>query len=345
MRGALSQPKCDGDSLKQNSFKAIGIQGLGVCLPDRILSNADLEKMVDTTDEWIYTRTGIRERRILSPGQAPSEIAEVAARRAMADAGVGPEDIDGVLFCTYTPDYMMPTSACLMQGRLGIPACMAFDMNAACTGFVYGLQAAYALIRSGMARRVLVIACDCASRLMDYTDRSTCILFGDGSGAAIVGEVPEGRGILGNFAGCDGKGGTLICQPIGGSAHPLTAENFANKDRYIQMNGREVFKFAVRIVQDAMDKALEDAGMQASEIDLLVMHQANIRIIHAAMERYGFGHDRVVIDIEKHGNTSSASIPVALETARQEGRLKPGTTCAFVAFGAGLTYAASIVRW
>lgn len=332
--------------LNSNSHhKNIGILGLGTAVPDRVLSNKDLEAMVDTSDEWILTRTGIRERRILDPDQPPSDIAIPAAQAAMADAGVSPDEIGAIIYCSYIPDYLMPPSSCVVQGRLGVPSCMTFDLNAACTGFVTGLQTAHALVLAGTARKVLVIGCDCASKVLDYTDRDTCVLFGDGAGAAVVGEVSNGRGILGSISGADGKGAMLICQRIGAGAHPLRPENMHDPNRYMKMNGREVFKFAVRILQDALEQAVEKSGLKIGDIDLLVPHQANVRIINAAMERFGFDPQRVVINMDRYGNTSAASIPLALEDARRDGRLKRGSKIAMVAFGAGLTYGATVMEW
>lgn len=323
----------------------IGIQGLGVHLPEKVLSNADLERMVDTSDEWIVTRTGIRERRILKEGEPPSAIAVPAAQKAMADAGVDPKEIDGIIYCTYTPDHTIPPSSCLLQGKLGLPSCIAYDLNAACSGFVFGVQSGYSLIRSGLCKRVLVLGVDCNSRVIDYTDRETCVLFGDGAGAVVLGEVPEGRGILGFSAGSDGLGAFLISQKIGASAFPATAMNIESKDRFMKMNGREVYKFAVRVISEALDQAIADAGLKTEDIELLVPHQANVRIIDSAMERFGFKPENVVINMDKYGNTSAASIPLALDSARQDGRLVPGKTCALVAFGAGLTYGGIVLRW
>lgn len=323
----------------------IGIRGLGVCVPDRVLTNADLEKMVDTSDEWIISRTGIRERRIIGDDQVPTDLALVAARNALEDARLTPGDIGAVVYCSFVPDYMVPPSACIVQHKLGIPTCMAFDLNAACTGFVQGLQNAYSLVHSHLASNVLVIGCDCASRMVDWKDRNTCILFGDGAGAVVVGTVEEGRGLLGHDAGSDGSGAELLMKKVGAGAVPATPENVTHRDNFMQMNGREVFKFAVRALQESMERSLARAGLTSSDVDLLVPHQANIRIIQSAMERFGFTEDRVVINIDRYGNTSAASIPLALDTARLEGRLKPGTVCGLVAFGAGLTYASSVVRW
>ena len=328
-----------------SSTSQIGILGLGICLPDRVLSNRDMETMVDTSDEWIMSRTGIRERRILTPEQVPSDIAIPAARRAVEDAGLDPRDIDGVICATYSPDYIMPSMACQIQGALGTRSGISFDLNGACTGFVYALQAAQGLILSGVARRIIVVGADCNSRLIDYRDRGTCILFGDGAGAVVLGAVDAPRGILGNSAGSDGLGARHIISPLGGSARPITAETVDSPDRYLQMNGREVFKFAVRVFNEVFEAAVANSGLKPADVDLLVPHQANVRIIQSAMDKFGFSADRVVINIEKYGNTSSASIPLALQTAREDGRLVPGKVCALVAFGAGLTYAGTILRW
>lgn len=325
--------------------KPIGILGLGTALPEKILTNKDLESLVDTTDEWIVTRTGIHERRILGESEKPIDIVLPAARRAIEESGLAPGDIDAVIHCTFTPDYALPSSACLVQGALGLKSGLAFDLNAACSGFVFGLQNGMALLRAGMARHVLVIGADFNSRVVDYTDRTTCVLFGDGAGAVVLGPVEEGHGILGNAAGADGASAMALTTLVGGCAHPVTRENFESKDRYMQMNGREVFKFAVRILGPAVDEALRRAECSLDEVDLLVPHQANIRIIDAAAARYGLAPERVVANVAKYGNTSAASIPLALDDARADGRLAPGRMVALVAFGAGLTYGASILRW
>lgn len=330
---------------KPLSSKSIGIRGLGVCVPDRVLTNKDLEAMVETSDEWITSRTGIKERRILSPGQMPSDIGKPAAAAAIKDAGLTPQDIQAVVCCTYTPDYSIPSTGCIIQGALGIPSCMAFDLNAACSGFVFGLQVANGLVATGVAKNVVVVAVDCVSRILDYTDRETCVLFGDGAGAVVVGEVPEGHGFLGHCAGADGASGHLIQQTVGAPGNPVTPENMNSRDRYVKMNGREVYKFAVRVVSEAMEKAMNDAGITVADIDLLVPHQANIRIIESAMTRFSIAPEKVITNMDVYGNTSAASIPLALDTARKAGKLHKGTTCAFVAFGAGLTYGATIVKW
>lgn len=323
----------------------IGILGLGIGLPEKRLTNKDFEQLVDTTDEWITSRTGIKERRILEEGRAPTDIALIAARQAIEDSGVDPEEIGAIIYATYIPDHQMPPSSALLQAKLGLPSCMTFDLNGACTGFVYGLQVAHSMIRAGQMKKILVVGCDCNSRVVDYSDRATCVLFGDGAGAAIVGETTNGSGILGTHAGADGSGAYFIFQKIGAGAHPITPDNIMDPDRFMKMNGREVFKFAVRIFNEAVLKALEDAGLTVEDVDLFVPHQANVRIINAAMERFGFERERVVINMDMFGNTSAASIPLALNTAREDGRLTKGKTCVLVAFGAGLTYAATVLKW
>lgn len=327
--------------------KRSAVLGLGISVPDRVLTNHDLEKMVDTTDEWIFARTGMRERRILEEGQTVADIGAEAARRALDDAGMAPTDVDAIICCTYTPDHLTPSTACIVQDRLGIAAAPAFDMNAACAGFVYGLEVADALIRTGAYRCVLLIGLEGQSRHVDFRDRNTCILFGDGAGAFVLGPAAEGsdRGVLSTFLGADGSGANLIKIPAGGSAERITAEGISAGRHYIQMNGREVFKFAVRILSTAVDGALDRAGLCQDDIDLLVPHQANTRIIEAAAKRFNMPDAKVVCDVAKYGNTSAASIPLALVDARNDGRLVPGKVLALVAFGAGLTYGASMLRW
>lgn len=331
--------------MNSSQSKPVGVLGLGTAVPGKVLTNHDLEELVDTSDEWILTRTGIRERRILAPGEKSLDIVIPAARKAIEESGLHPSEINGVIFCTYTPDYIMPASACLLQGELGIGSGLCYDLNAACTGFVYGMQVGWATIRSGLAKNILLVGADFNSMVTDYSDRGTCILFGDGAGAVVLGQVEEGSGILGNSAGVDGAAWEYLKLPAGGCAHPINKSNVESPDRFIQMNGREVFKFAVRAFNEALEKAAEDAGIEPSEVDLLIPHQANIRIIQSAMDRFGFDAERVVINIEKYGNTSAGSIPLALETARQEGKLRKGMTCALVAFGGGLTHGATILRW
>ncbi|MCB2154602.1 ketoacyl-ACP synthase III [bacterium] len=325
-----------------------GILGVGTGIPETILSNADLEKMVETSDEWITSRTGVRERRILAEGETNAQFGAEAVRNAVKNAGLTLDDIDLIISCTFTPDYTAPNAACMVHSNLGLKQqAPAFDLNGACSGFVYGLQVADSLVRTGVYRNIAVIGMEAITRGVDFTDRNTCVLFGDGAGAAIVGAMPEGsnRGILSTFCGADGQGHDLITLPASGSAEPINEERLRDKMHCLRMNGREVFKFAVRILGTAMDEAMKRADMTIDDIDLLIPHQANIRIMDAAVDRFGIPRDRVVCNVERFGNTSAASIPLALGEIVESGRLKEGMTVGLVAFGAGLTYAASIVRW
>ncbi len=323
----------------------VGILGIGSGVPKNVLTNEDLEKLVDTNDEWITSRTGIKKRHVLAEGEKPSMIVEEASRNAIEDSGVPLDKIDAVIVCTFTPDSPIPSVACLVQGRMGIPPCIAFDLNAACSGFVYGLQVAEGLIRTGMCEHPLVIGMDCVSRFINYKDRDTCVLFGDGAGAVVLGKVEEGRGFLGHHSGADGTGADLIIIREGGAGSPLTKDTVESDERFVKMNGREVFKFATRVISEAVEKALENAKLTTDDLDVLIPHQANIRIISAAADRFGIPMDRVVTNVHEYGNTSAGSVALALDTARAEGKIKEGQICALVAFGAGLTYGATIIRW
>lgn len=325
--------------------RAAGILGLGVCVPDNVVTNQDLAAKVETSDEWITTRTGIKERRIAPPEIATSDLAAEAGRRALAAAGLQPTDLDLIITATFTPDMICPSAACMVAEKLGTTRAGAMDLNAACTGFIYGLTIAKSLILTGVVRHVLVVGVETMSRYVDWSDRTTCVLFGDGAGAAVVGPVEPPRGILSEFISADGCGSRLIHVPAGGSAMPPTAETVRDKKHFIQMEGKEVFRFATKIMGEACDKALERAGLTADQIDLLVPHQANIRIIDYAAKRYGLTGDRVMVNIDRYGNTSAASIPIALFEAQQQGRIAPGKIVALVAFGAGLTWGANIIRW
>ena len=317
---------------------AVGIVGVGMSVPEHRVTNADLAKLVDTDDEWIRTRTGISERRVLSNGTNTSDLATAAAQAALEQSGVPLRDIDAVIVGTVSGDMSFPSTACLVQHNLGLPRAAAFDLGAACSGFIYGLVTATSLIRTNVAHNVLVIGADCLSKVIDWTDRSTCVLFGDGAGAAVVTRVPEGYGLLGSCLGSDGSGADLLkCCPL-----PLSEED----DRgYLQMQGREVFKFAVRIQGEACEVALNQAGLNSDEIDWLVPHQANIRIIEAAAERLKIPAERTVVNLDRYGNTSAASIPIALTEATADGRIKRGDRIMMVGFGAGLTWGAAVVRW
>ncbi|HYF95622.1 MAG TPA: beta-ketoacyl-ACP synthase III [Symbiobacteriaceae bacterium] len=327
------------------SLRSVGITGVGMAVPERILTNADLEKMVDTNDEWIVSRTGIRERRISEPGEASSDYAVKAARKAMEMAGVTPDDIDLIIVGTVTPDMVFPSTACIVQDALGCTKAAAFDMSAACPGWLYGAVMAQQTIASGMYNCALVIGVELLSKLVDWEDRNTCVLFGDAAGAAVLQPVSDGRGILASVLGSEGAGGCHLQIPAGGSRNPASAETVAKRLHYIQMNGPEVFKFAVRVMNEATVQVMEKAGMAREDLDLLIPHQANIRIIEGAMKRLKLGPEKVVINLDRYGNTSSASIPVALTEALAEGRIKDGDEIVLVSFGAGLVWAAVALRW
>lgn len=322
-----------------------GILGMGSYVPERVLTNKELEKMVDTSDQWILERSGIRERRIAAPEQATSDLALEAARKALEDAGTGPEDIDLIVVATNTPDSLFPAAACIVQDRLGALRAGAFDLLAGCTGFIYALSVASQFIASGMYRRVLVIGAETLSRIVDWTDRNTCVLFGDGAGAVVVGPVPRGYGLIHSKLGSDGSGGPLLCLPAGGSRMPASRETVEDRLHFVRMSGREVFKFAVRTCGDGSLEALEEAALSVEDVDFLIPHQANIRIIEAAAKRLNLPMDRVLVNVDRFGNTSTASIPMALEEAVSQGRIKDGDNIVMAGFGAGLTWAVAVMRW
>ena len=329
-------------------FIPCGILGTGSYVPEQVLTNRDLEQIVETTDEWIVTRTGIRERRICAPDQATSDLSVESARRALEASGLKPDQIDMIICCTFTADHTCPSTACLIQRRLGIRREVpAFDLAAACSGFIYGCSVAAGLIRTGTCKHVLVIGTDAMSKILDFEDRNTCVLFGDGSGAAVLGPVEPGRGLLGQCLGADGDGADYNIVPASGSREPVTETTLQERRQYIQMAGNEVFKFASRVLGKAVRHALSDSGdrLSPSELDLIIPHQANIRIIESASKKLGVPMDRFVVNIDRYGNTSAGTVPIALDEAVREGRLKRGHLFALVAFGGGLTYAASIWRW
>ncbi|HBU80138.1 MULTISPECIES: beta-ketoacyl-ACP synthase III [Paenibacillus] len=328
-----------------NNLRPVGVIGTGKYVPEKILTNSDLEKMVDTNDEWIVSRTGIKERHIAAPDQATSDLAYEAAIKALESAGMTGSDLDLIIVATITPDSSFPSTACILQDKLGAKGAAAFDLSAACSGFVYGLATATSFIKSGMYNNALVIGADCLSRITDYTDRNTCVLFGDGAGAVIVGEVPEGRGFKSFDLGAEGAGGSLLQMEGGGSRLPASVETVENKKHYIYMNGREVFKFAVRVMGTATVEVLRKAGLERTDVDLFVPHQANIRIIQSAMQRLELPEEKVVVNVDKYANTSAASIPLALVEAAEEGRMKAGDTVLMVGFGGGLTWGASVLVW
>lgn len=326
-------------------MRSVGIIGTGKYVPERVLTNADLEKMVDTNDEWIVSRTGIRERHIAAPEQATSDLAYEAAVRALKSAGMTADQLELIIVATITPDTSFPSTACILQDKLGAKRAAAFDLSAACSGFVYSMATANGFIQTGMYKNALVIGVDTLSRITDYTDRNTCVLFGDGAGAVIVGEVPEGRGFLSFDLGAEGAGGELLKLAAGGSRLPASEETVKAKQHYIYMNGREVFKFAVRVMGSATEEVLRKAGKTKGDIDLFVPHQANIRIIQSAMQRLNLPEEKCVINVDKYANTSAASIPLALVEAAEDGRIKEGDTVLLVGFGGGLTWGASVLVW
>jgi len=325
------------------------ISGTGRYSPERVLTNADFERMVDTSDEWIVTRTGIRERHVLngSGGFYGSDMATSAARVALADAKIAPTDLDAIIIATVTPDYRVPSTATIVQTKLGAGRSAVMDLVAACAGFIYGLSVARAFIVSGMYRNVLVVGVEHLTSITNYEDRNTCVLFGDGAGAVIVsrgGESDKGRGILSTFLSGDGQYKDLLHIPLGGSRNPLTSETVNSPGRYLYMDGREIFKLAVKEMADAAERVLADAGVTPDQVDMVIPHQANLRIIDALTKRLRIDPDHVYVNIERYGNTSSASVPIALDEARRNGVVRDGSTILSVAFGGGLTWGAALYR-
>jgi 3-oxoacyl-[acyl-carrier-protein] synthase-3 len=323
----------------------VGVRGVGKYVPERVLTNKDLEMMVDTNDEWIVTRTGIKERRIAAEHQATSDLCFEAANIAMANAGITADQLDLIIVATVTPDMPFPATACILQEKLGAKKAAAFDLSAACSGFMYGIANASNFIATGTYQYALVVGADCLSRITDYTDRNTCVLFGDGAGAVVLGAVPEGRGFRSFELGADGTGGPLLKLEGGGSRNPASLQSLENKMHYMYMAGAEVFKFAVRIMGNAADEALRKAGLEKDDIDLLIPHQANMRIIQSSLNRLNLSEDKCMINLDKYGNMSSASIPVALAEAVEQGRVNEGDTLVLVGFGGGLTWGASVLVW
>lgn len=322
-----------------------GIIGVGAGIPRGIITNQDLEKMVETSDEWIRTRSGIRERRIAPPEMATSDLGLIAAREALADAGIDAADLDLIIVATVTPDMVFPATACLIQHELGAVKAAAYDLSAGCSGFIYGMAQAAQSVSTGFCRYALVIGAELLSRLMDWTDRSTCVLFGDGAGAAVIGPVPEGKGFLAHYLGADGGGAYHLTLPAGGSRRPATHATVANREHFIKMSGNDVFKFAVRIMPEAAEEVLRRASLTKDEIDFFLPHQANIRIIEAAAKRLEIPMERVYVNVDRYGNTSAASIPIALAELYKENRLAPGDRLLLVGFGAGLTWGSSVLVW
>ena len=316
----------------------IGITGLGTHVPERVLTNDELSRIVNTSDEWIQERTGIRERRIAADDEALTDIALPAARAALADAGVEPEDIDLLVCATVTPDMMFPTSSALLADTLGMPKAAAYDLLAGCTGFVYAVAQAYSMLASGLSRRALVVGGDVLSKILDWDDRSTLVLFGDGAGAVVMEPVDHG-GFLGFELGADGGGGEYLWYPGSGSRH------FENPDSFVKMNGREVFKFATRVMVSSATAILDECGKTVDDVDVYVPHQANKRIIDYAADKLGIPAEKTIVNVDRFGNTSSGSIPLALADAREDGRLEDGTLVLLTGMGAGLTWGSALVEW
>ena len=318
--------------------KHISITGLGVHVPERVLTNDELSKLVDTNDQWIIDRTGIKERRIAADDEALTDICLPAARRALEMANVDAASIDLLIVATITPDMTFPSSAAILADQLGMPNAAAYDLSAGCTGFVYAIAQAHSMLASGLAKRALVIGADVLSKILDWTDRSTLVLFGDGAGAVVLEEVDQG-GFIGFELGADGGGGSNLWLPGSGS------RTFENPDKFVKMNGREVFKFATRVMVSSAEAILDECGKTIDDVDVYVPHQANVRIIDHAVKKLGVAPEKTVINVQKYGNTSSGSIPLALADAADDGRLEPGKLVLLTGMGAGLTWGSALIEW
>jgi 3-oxoacyl-[acyl-carrier-protein] synthase-3 len=324
--------------------RRVGITGLGAFAPERVLTNDELSTMVDTSDEWIMERTGIRERRIAEPEQALSDLCLPAAWQALEDAGVAARDVDLLIVATVTPDMAFPSTAAIMADTMGMPDAGAYDLSAGCTGFMYALVQAYGFVAAGMAEHALVVGGDVLSRIMDWTDRTTCVLFGDGAGAVML-EPVEDRGFLGFELGADGSGGPQLYLPGGGSRMPATLDSVNDGQHFVKMNGREVFKFATRILVSSGEAVLAECGRTVEDVDVYVPHQANVRIIEHARRKLNIPEERTVVNVDRYGNTSSGSIPLALVDADAEGRLHDGDLVLMTGMGAGLTWGSGLIEW
>jgi 3-oxoacyl-[acyl-carrier-protein] synthase-3 len=323
---------------------SIGVTGVGSYVPEKVMTNDDIAELVETSDEWITERTGIKERHIADPGQAASDLALPAARQAIEQAGVDPADLELVVVATVTPDMFFPSTASLLAWELGANNAAAYDLSAGCTGFMYALAQAYGTVAGGMVGNALVVGAETLSKIINWHDRATCVLFGDGAGAVVIGRVPEG-GFLGFELGSDGEGGKELSMPGGGSRNPSTAETVAQEMHFLQMNGREVYKFATRVLVSSAEKLLDEIGLGVADIDLYVPHQANKRIIDHAASKLGIPEEKVFVNVDRYGNTSSASIPLCLAQAVREGRLQKGTRVLMTGMGAGLTWGSAYTVW
>jgi 3-oxoacyl-[acyl-carrier-protein] synthase III len=324
--------------------RPISITGLGCYVPERVITNDDLSKMVDTSDEWILERTGIRERRVAAPEEALSDMCLPASRDALEQAGVDAADVDLVIVATVTPDMFFPSTGAIIADELGAKEAAAYDLSAGCTGFMYALAQAHGMISAGLSNRALVIGGDVLSKIVNWRDRATCVLFGDGAGAVVL-EPSEDEGFFGFELGADGSGGVHLHMPAGGSRLPASAKTVAADQHLVFMNGREVYKFATRVLVSSAEKLLEECDVSMDEVDVYVPHQANVRIIDHAPKRLGVSKDRVVVNVDRYGNTSSGSIPLALADAAAEGRLQEGKLVLMTGMGAGLTWGSALMRW
>ena len=328
------------------SIRRVRIAGLSTYVPPRVLTNADLEKLVETSDEWILQRTGIRERHIVSEGMATSDMAKEAALGAIRQAGISPSDIGFIVVGTTTPDTIFPSTACLLQDKIGATSAWGFDLGAACSGFTYALTVGMQMVATGAHDHVLVVGADTMSSIIDYSDRTTCILFGDGAGAAVLGPAGEDEPAIIDFAHeVDGSGGPALCMPAGGSRLPASVETVQNRMHYVKQDGQAVFRFAVRKTEEIARRVLDRNGLEPGDIDLFVSHQANRRIINAAAERLGLPESKVIINLEKYGNTTGATVPLALADAVSSGKLRRGDLVLLASVGAGFTVGAVLLRW
>jgi len=322
------------------------ISALGTYVPPRLLTNADLERMVDTSDEWIMARVGIRERHVVDKGVATSDLAAAAAQKALDQRGLKPTDIETIIVGTVTPDMFFPSTACVVQNKLGATGAWGFDLSAACSAFLYSIQTGAQFIASGAHKRVLAIGSDVMSSIIDYTDRATCVIFGDGAGAAILEPAEnDSEGLIDFIHEVDGSGGQFLYMPGGGSLHPSSKETLAKRMHYVHQDGQQVFKFAVRKQTDLCTKLLERNGLKGSDIDVFIPHQANLRIINATADRLSLRSESVIVNIDRYGNTTAGTIPLAMQTAIDEGKLRKGSLVLLASVGAGFTIGATLLRW
>lgn len=326
-------------------FVDVGIKGMGYYVPEKIMTNFEFEKIIDTSDEWIRTRTGIKERRFAAPEQATSDLCVEASKKALENAKMDANDIDFIIIATCTPDYLVQSTACLVQHKLGLHGVPCFDLNAACSGFIYGLTVAGSMIKGGAYKNILVVGAETLSRIIDMQDRNTCILFGDGASAAIVSEVEEGYGFKGEFLGADGEDENILRIPAGGTKKPNTHETIENRENFVTMKGKDVFKFAVHALPKATNEALAKAEISSDDLKMVFPHQANVRIIAGAAKRIKAPLEKFYINLDRYGNTSSASVGIALGEALERGLVKKGDNIALTGFGAGLTYGSIVMKW